>query len=636
MSTRSLRVLLVEDTDEDAELLVRELERAGFKVELSRVETEEEMRESLQSSKHDIVLSDYALPTFDAMNALRVLQESGLDLPFIVVSGTIGEETAVAALKAGAHDFVVKGRHARLVPAIEREVREAESRRQRRLTEGQLRASEAKFRRIVETTREGIWSLDRDGRTSYVNQRMAEMLGYRPEEIQGRSLYDFVCDAWQSAAAYQLQESRAGVGNQYELKLRHSGGGEFWVSMSWAPVTSDDGGDIGALAMVTDTTEQRKLRAQVMMTDRLVSVGMLAAGVAHEINNPLAALTANVGLALQDLTRTESEAAALKPAIDGLRDAHESALRLRQIVRDIKLLSAPESEKLSRVDPREVLETTLRIAANELRHRAKVVRSYEKVPAVKANESRLGQVFLNLVVNAAQAIEEGNAEANEVRVATRTDDEGRAVIEVTDSGQGMDSSVIQQLFVPFFTTKPAGFGTGLGLSICHRIVSSLGGQIEVESEPGRGSTFRVVLPPAGAQEAVRPISDRAPARTTATRRGRVMVVDDEVMIVSAAKRTLAEHEVTTALSGEEAIEYIKKGERFDVIICDLMMPEMTGMEVFEEISRLAPEQAEKIVFLTGGAFTPRAREFLEQIPNECLEKPFEPAVLRSNINGRIR
>ena len=276
------------------------------------------------------------------------------------------------------------------------------------------------------------------------------------------------------------------------------------------------------------------------------------------------------------------------------------------------------------------------MAWNEIRHRARLVKNYGKIPPVEASESRLGQVFLNLVVNAAQAIAEGRAEDNEIRVSTSTDDAGRAIIEVADSGPGMSAEVVGRLFTPFFTTKPLGVGTGLGLSICHRIVTGLGGSIEVQSEVGKGTVFRVSFPPA------RPVPSGAQRPTVfpqiaAKRRGKILVIDDEPTIAKAVERTLsAEHDVITITSAEEGLRRIETGERFDVILCDLMMPQMTGMDFHLALLRVAGDQAQRIVFLTGGAFTPRARAFLDETPNQRVEKPFDTLNLRALVNDRIR
>ncbi|HEV8246434.1 MAG TPA: PAS domain S-box protein, partial [Polyangiaceae bacterium] len=266
MSRPNLSVLIVEDNPDDVELLLRALAR-NFEVDHQRVQDANAMRAALLGASWDLVLSDYSLPAFSALSALGVLRESGQDLPFIVVSGTIGEETAIAALTAGAHDFVSKGNLARLVPAIERECREAESRRQRRLAEQQLRESELKYRRIVETTREGIWVVDQNECTSYVNQRLAVMLGSTPEKLLGRSFLEFVAENWRASAREYPAQWRRGVAGQHELELERADHSEFWISMSTVPILDDAGHYAGALFMVTDTTEQRKLQAQLMMSD---------------------------------------------------------------------------------------------------------------------------------------------------------------------------------------------------------------------------------------------------------------------------------------------------------------------------------------------------------------------------------
>jgi CheY-like chemotaxis protein len=254
---------------------------------------------------------------------------------------------------------------------------------------------------------------------------------------------------------------------------------------------------------------------------------------------------------------------------------------------------------------------------------------------VQASESRLGQVFLNLVVNAAQAIEEGHADENEIRVSTSIDAMGRVAIEITDTGSGMPAEVLERLFTPFFTTKAVGVGTGLGLSICHRIVTGFGGNIEVHSTLGKGTTFRVFLPVAAGEVSAEKSEARVERR--AQKRGRVLVVDDEPMIARLVQRTLSdEHEIIASERAAEALDRINSGERFDVILCDVMMPQMTGIELHGEICKVERVQAERMVFLTGGTFTAAAREFLEKIANPTVEKPFDTQHLKALINERIK
>ena len=505
---------MVEDSPDDAELILHELERGGYRVTYERVDTRQDLASALERSRWDIVLSDFAMPQFSGPEALALVKARGLELPFIIVSGTIGEDAAVGAMRSGANDYVLKQSLARLCPALERELREAASR-----------------------------------------------------------------------------------------------------------------------------VERKKMREQLLISDRMASVGTLAAGVAHELNNPLAALLANLDALGRDLAEVTVELELgdrLREVFSELRDARESAERMRHIVRDLKIFSrATDDKQRGAVDVHRVLESSLRMAHNEVRHRARVVKEYDRVPLVLANEARLGQVFLNLVVNAAQAIAEGDADHNQIRIATRLNGAGNVVVEVGDTGSGIAPEHLGRVFDAFFTTKPVGVGTGLGLSICHRIVRSFGGELEVESALGSGSTFRVSLPAAPpVRESAQPASI-APLRPA--RRGRVLVVDDEPLIATAIRRTLSlEHDVVLSSAAATALQRINDGEQFDVILCDLMMPQMTGMELYGELLRTAPAQADRVVFLSGGAFTAAARAFLEDVPNAHIEKPFDSRQLLALVNDRTR
>jgi signal transduction histidine kinase len=404
--------------------------------------------------------------------------------------------------------------------------------------------------------------------------------------------------------------------------------------------------DLAAVAM-----DEITLRALVRapQAERLASMGTLAAGVAHEINNPLTYVMANIGFVSERLAKMGRELGGgaergglsadrlpLGPQIEELRlaltEAQEGAVRVRQIVRDLKVFARGADERYAPIDVRPVIESAISMAWSEIRPRARLVKKLVEVPAVEASESRLGQVFLNLLVNAAQAIDEGDAASNEIRVETGVDTRGQVVISVADTGVGISPSIIGRIFDPFFTTKPIGIGTGLGLFICHGIVKALGGELVVESQQGQGACFRVVLPAAAVPAGV----GETAAAVELGPRLRLLFIDDEARVAQGLERALAaRHDVVIAGGAREALKVLERDDRFDVIVCDLMMPEVTGMDLYAELERSRPELVRRVVFMTGGALTARAREFLGRVPNPRLEKPFDLERLRAIIAGLV-
>ncbi len=384
--------------------------------------------------------------------------------------------------------------------------------------------------------------------------------------------------------------------------------------------------------------ELQATRERLIHAEKMAAVGTLAAGVGHEINNPLAYIISNLHYATMEVRHAAERGGAQASwgeVGQALEEALQGADRVRRIVQDLKTFSRMQPERLRRVELRDVLELALSIADAEIRHRARVVKEFGESLEVLGDETRLGQVFLNLLVNAAQAIPEGHADQHEIRVTLRKDERGHIVVAVSDTGTGIPPEVLPRIFEPFFTTKPVGVGTGLGLSICHSYVQNMGGEIHVRSELGRGTTFEVVLPPAPAQRA-KEISGVFPAAGPSASRSRLLVIDDEPLLIAALSRTLApEHELVSFTSARQALERLRTGERYALILCDLMMPEMTGMELHETLRREVPEMAERMVFLTGGAFTEAARTFLETTHLPCLEKPFEPERLRARLRALL-
>jgi len=300
-----------------------------------------------------------------------------------------------------------------------------------------------------------------------------------------------------------------------EIRVRCADGS--WRTCELSGIRVDLGGAPTVVSSSRDVTERKRMRAKLLISDRMASLGTLAAGIAHEINNPLAYVAGNLEAVAETLAATDGEPSKADCAdlAAAVNDARDGAERVRRIVKGLRSFSRSAEEKRVPLVVADVVEAAIRLTSNELRHRARLVRELAPVPRVIADDGQLTQVFINLLINAAHAIPEGRSDDNCITVRTRTDDRGRAVVEVADSGKGMPPEVQARVFDPFFTTKDIGEGTGLGLSICHGIVSGLGGQISIDSTPGQGSVVRVVLPPCADDEAPAPLPTATIAPTAA-------------------------------------------------------------------------------------------------------------------------
>jgi signal transduction histidine kinase len=385
----------------------------------------------------------------------------------------------------------------------------------------------------------------------------------------------------------------------------------------------------------------RQLSAQSDETERLASLGRLAAAVGHEINNPLTFVMLNLDQSMDKLhpsiralgeptgvPPSEGSVAEIKSRLlsiaDMLQDCRIGTERIRDTVSNLQRLSGRGEAQLATLDVHELIEQSVSMAWNQIRHRARLIRNYQKLPSIPGNGTALGQVFLNLLVNAAQAIPEGRADDNEIKISTRVETGmagAEVVIEIRDSGAGMAPGILTHVFEPFFTTKSMGQGTGLGLSISRQTIGLHGGRMTVESAPGAGTGFRIFLPVK--TSVAPPLPVVVPAPGVGMRRGRILVIDDEPLIGSVIQTALSdEHDVYIAHRGSEAFARLERGEIFDLVLCDIVMPDVSGPAVYATMVKRWPLLVPRLVFMTGGAFTPETLGFVDTVPIQILSKPF--------------
>jgi PAS domain S-box-containing protein len=488
----------------------------------------------------------------------------------------------------------------------------------RHLAEGRLRERERWLTTTLRSIGDAVICLDGDARVWFLNPAAERMTGWPLAEALGQRFERVVVLAGEAGAVGAATLDALTARPAGDLHVAHRSGGARLVRATVAPMIDGDQ-TLGAAVVLRDRDDERRMERELELADRLSSLGTMAAGMAHEINNPLSIVTANLEYLRETLRggphgQPLVDPDGLEPLDEVVADSRAAALRIRDIVADLVAVARPVDDS-GPSDLAAVVGRALHSAGRELRGRARIVTELAAVPAVVGAEPRLIQVVSNLLVNAARAIEPGAVERNEVRVVVRPGDGERAVLEIHDTGAGIPADLVDRVFEPFFTTRPIGGGTGLGLTVCHGIVTSLGGAIQLHSQVGRGTTVRIELPLAPGEP-----DGAAPAASLG--RLRILVIDDEPMVLSAARRMLAvEHEVETAPGALEALDRIAAGARYDVILCDVMMPGMDGIAFCEELGRRDPALGRRLVFISGGALEVALARALDRLPNRKLAKP---------------
>lgn len=589
-STAALRLLHLEDNVTDAELIHALLAAEWPDCHVRQVDTREDFIDALQRDSFDLILSDFSLPAFDGLTALKLANELGISAPFLFLSGTIGEDNAVEALQHGATDYVIKDRPARLVPAIRRALHQSRDQRLRQQAEQQLREQAE----LLDKAREAICVTDLDGRVTYLNQSAATLFNWpgnsgiaqHLHERFGRynraTLTEAMDHLWAHGAwtgDFQLDDVEHG--------LRH-------LESSWTLVRDNHDKPKSILHIINDTTEQKQLESQLLRAQRMEGIGTLAGGIAHDLNNVFTPLLMSVSI-----LREKNPDAETRHLLEVIETSTQHGADL---VRQVLAFARGAEGKRSDIRPRIVIHDVTTLLKETLPRSIDIVTD---CPAdlwmVVANSTQLSQVLMNLGINARDAMPDGGQLEIQARNVTIDEEVVRTLpgaqsgphvlITVSDTGCGIPPHVIDRIFDPFFTTKKLGKGTGLGLSTVLGIVKAQGGFLEVNSVLDRGTEFRIHLPAATTTPTVEPVAPN-PLKLASGQGETVLVIDDEegVRSVAEAFLTLSGYQVWTAPNGAAGLElFAAHLDEISVVVTDMMMPGMQGKAVIRELRKLKPD-----------------------------------------------
>ena len=606
----AVRLLMVDDSADDAVLTCDVLRSGGIEVSYDRVHTSAAMSSALRDDPPDLVICDYRMPGFSAEEALELVRADGSDIPFILVSGYLGEDAAVALMRAGVRDFVRKDSPHHLVSIVQRELRELENRRQRRNAEQALRTSEAHFRLLAEHAQDLLFRcrVGPPAEVVYLSPAAASVTGYPEAALLGSAqrLLGHIVDA-QERAAFE-RSWRTGTGMSLVVRWCRPDGSTGWLEQR-ASAVSEAGNLVAVEGVLRDITERvlaererEMLIHQLEQAERIESLGVLAGGVAHDFNNALAVIHGSASLLAEDLGPTHPS----RRDVDRILDAAD---RSAALTKQLLLFARREPERPETFDANALLaelEDLIRRMIGEDVEVACELGAGEHL--VTIDRSKLEQIILNLVANSRSAMPTGGSlriESSRLTVAGTDGADGVDVpdghyvrLRLTDTGDGMPAEVLKHAFDPFFTTKGAGEGTGLGLSIAHGVIQKAGGRIALRSAPGAGTTVDLYLPATAPTEVT--ATATAPQLVVHGNAETILLVEDEEPVRDVVSRVLRRnHYVVVAVgSPDEALGVCARGDvRVDLLLTDLIMPGLSGAELADRLRQHRPDLP--VVYMSG-------------------------------------
>jgi two-component system cell cycle sensor histidine kinase/response regulator CckA len=611
-----INILIVEDLAADAALIERELRKANILFDSRRVDTKDAFLAALRDFKPVIVLSDYNLPQFSGPEALRLLKQIHDATPFILITGSLTEEVAVACMKEGAHDYILKTSLTRLPSAVLNALEKAKHIEAKTQAEAALHKSEEQYRLIAENTSDLICMIDDQGNYTYVSPSYREVLGYSPELLLGKSCFELIHpDEREKAEAGALLSAAHKKPERVELRLQHREGvwKVFEIVGNW--IFDLDGHAQRGILVARDITKRKKAEEtlreseeklrlseeQLRMSQKLEAVGQLAGGVAHDFNNLLTVITGYSDLVLARLDESDDN----RPKIEEIKRA---ALRASSLTRQLLAFSRKQVLQPKLFNLNDLVADMSKMLQRLIGENIEMTTCCGPEAPINADPGQIEQVLMNLVVNARDAMPNGGritVETSRVEI-----DEGYAsshlnvqpgsyvMLAVSDTGGGMDAETRKHIFEPFFTTKELGKGTGLGLSTVYGIVKQSGGNIWVYSELDHGTIFKVYLPAVAQTNVETSAAPKAAAIPRGTET--ILIVEDEPQIRQLAFECFKHcgYNVLSTADGLEAVQLIERlQEPIDLILSDVVMPKVSGRELAERVSTLRP--ATKVLFMSG-------------------------------------
>lgn len=634
---KKVYILILEDRPEDAELMVHELRKAELDFEWSRIDNEPSYLAALNPGV-DIILADYKMPQFEAPQALSLLQERDLDIPFIVVSGSVGEDIAVAMMRNGAYDYLLKDRLARLNQTILRAIQERNVRIAKRRAEERLLLQGA----ALHAAANAVMITDRDGLIEWVNPAFEKMTGYSFEEAFGKNprllksgqhSLDFYRELWATIAEGKVWRS--------EIINKHRSGTLYTEEITITAVKDKAENITHFVAVMQDVTDKQLLQQQLVQAQKMESIATLAGGVAHDFNNLLLAISGFTDMALSDMPETDRHR-------EDIAQVKLAAERATKLTRQLLSFARKETTEAVELDINSVIENVKTMLGRLLGDDI-VIHSVlaPDLHHVKADPSQIDQIIMNLAVNARDAMPSGGQLILSTANVTLTAEELSAHpnarsgsfirLSVADTGTGMTAEVVQRIFDPFFTTKEAGKGTGLGLSVVYGITRKHEGWVEVESAPGKGSVFKVYLP-VFSQSSPPAYNARNDVLDDVLKGAgeRILLVEDDDGVREFVARTLrgSGYHVFSAANGREANKLFRQeGTRIDLLLTDMVLPGKNAVTLVEEFLSSRPDLG--VVLTSGYADAPAKWPEAKARGWRLLQKPFPAAALLTTVREAL-